>query len=529
MTANFLADFLYLLFTFICIALVWPKVIFWKFLKNKKIWYQVFFNISITIVIINLFINVLGIFNILNPLIVQIMFYGSFIFSICIYSYKYMHKNWNNDDKSIINKITKIFKSSYQKRINDLKSKFKSFVSFDSIVNTLINIFIIIVIFIFAFHFGEYARTKGVYGFSDLPRHEEWIKQLFDGQFCKDGAYPFGMHFFIYVINIIFNVRVSIQLLYLGTIMCVLFFIAFYCWLMEIFNNKLSVAIVFLMALVSILFIWHYEPAYRMVYDGLHRFQWTLPQEFVLYSVFVSPLCLIRLLNSDKKINDKSNRHYLILFSVLITTTLCTHFYTTLFQFVFCLSIAIVYINKFNGKKFLYILLSVVFGCLLAIIPLFFVWLKVGTISYPIQWGVGVTSGQSQVFEEIASVVPKESFNPFITIYQSTIIPLFKDGWAIVSLLLILFGFLITCLNFFKNRKRFCLYLSVIISMLILYCLFAAPVLHISRLLESYRIVICLYYTCLTVMCFPIDYFINLLCRQTGFNSFPINCSTKIF
>ncbi len=56
-----------------------------------------------------------------------------------------------------------------------------------------------------------------------------------------------------------------------------------------------------------------------------------------------------------------------------------------------------------------------------------------------------------------------------------------------------------------KKRALSYDYLSVLISFVIFFILYAAPILNLPRILESYRLIICLYSTAFPLLCIGLD------------------------
>lgn len=529
MITDFIFNYCHTLFTLILVLYVWPRILFIKFLKEKSFFYKIFFCVSSSTVIWTFLICIMALCKTINTISLNIVFFGSLIISILIRIFFYIKNNKDNLSNNI--KVTIQFN-----KVLDKTSEFLSiYKNFDNLFNLFLKIIIFICIILLCRHFIEYASNVYAYGFSDLSRHEVIINKIFKHNIAfDDGFYPIGMHCIIGLCIYMFGLNVHLCIAYACNFFVAVLFIALYYWLKSIFRTNTAICLVFLCLILLINIIVIEDASSRMIYDGLHRLNWTLPQEVVLWAVFVSPVALLRILKSKNKFKSKNNIANIILFALTIAATLTTHYYTTIFQFVTCLSTFVVYIMLLNKSKIKSIFVSIALGAGAGLITFAIGWSISSYLSIAMTWAKNLPSGESKVFENIASVTSSEEnielnkqANDFVsqidvkikTIYEDTFMPLFPNFWSFIFLTLVIVSLAVMIILFVKRRADFQNYLPIFLSMLIFFIMYAAPIINITRILESYRIVVCLYCTIFAFCCISFDVLFNELKKRKLTNS----------
>ncbi len=174
------------------------------------------------------------------------------------------------------------------------------------------------------------------------------------------------------IISLFFSFPVEILLRLGANFIVVIFFISLYLWLRNVLKTKTSILIVFILLYVlCFMFVEFINPSVKMIHDGYHRLCWTLPEEYCLWAVFVSPVLIKKILLSNEKMTSKSNIKRIVLFGLTVAATLVTHYYTTIFQFVTCSITFLFYINRLNRYKFLSFLISTAAASVIGFIPYF--------------------------------------------------------------------------------------------------------------------------------------------------------------
>lgn len=386
---------------------------------------------------------------------------------------------------------------------------------------------IIIEIVILLLHFGSFAFTHNIYGFSDMPIHETWVRELLAGNTYKEGVYPFGMHFILAIECCLNQNSILYAELFSGQIMNILSFIAVCYFLKNIFMNKETVIVFFALFIIAAFSMVNDTDSLKMIYDGLHRFRWTLPQEFALWAVFVSPACLIKILTLNKNSKDYKDEliKYTILFSLCILVTGATHYYAVLFQFIICISVVIVFSFQFTKNKLCFILVGTFTPIALVAVSLLLAVLSFGNLAYAVNWALGVPNGNQPIAESIASVgflsnnsswgLPQSRSSMqifFDSVVNNIFLPLFNNQNWLIIILLFIFSVVSIVWAFINKRHEFInlKYLLVSIALVVIFVLYSSPAIGFLRILESYRLVICLYIFACCFLSFPFDVLVNI-------------------
>ena len=75
-------EFIKVFVSYVFLMYLWPSVVFRKILSGKSLTYRFGFCSTISVLLTNTFVLLLGLFHILKPWIVFLVFYGTFIVSI---------------------------------------------------------------------------------------------------------------------------------------------------------------------------------------------------------------------------------------------------------------------------------------------------------------------------------------------------------------------------------------------------------------------------------------------------------------
>ena len=462
----------------------------------------------------------MALFQLISEVSIKMVFYGSLLILVVI-------KIFINLFSAKVNNFTDLKKLIFT-YLNSAKINFKNInlkrISFW--YSGFLNVLVVVCIILLTLHFIDYAYNNYEYGFSDIIRHELICGEIFSNQAFSDGYYPIGMHAIIGSVIYLFQLDAHFTFLVCGNLFVILFFIALYFWLKNIFQSKTAVTMVFLAFVLLTTTILLQDVSQRVIYDGLHRFNWTLPQEMCLWAVFVSPICIMKILKSKKTITHKTNIANFVMLALSVAITLCVHYYTTIFQFVTCLVTFLVYVNYLNKEKFKGFTVSVLSGIFIGSINLFIGLLSSGKFAWALEWASDVPSGDSRVFDSIASVNVSEqnvdllnnSNNIFMdfayhikAFYDDALAPLFPGNWLTLFVVFMFLSLVVFVLLAIFRKNLFQNYLPIALSMIVFLILYAAPVIGLPRLLESYRLVICIYATLLAFCCVSFDVGINLL------------------
>lgn len=219
--------------------------------------------------------------------------------------------------------------------------------------------------------------------------HHAWISGLKDGTIFSAGVYPEAMHCFIYSINVLFGISVYNCLLFLGEIHIAALLVAVYCLFREVLRSKYTVYLI-LAAFLTIDVVCVDE-----IY-GISRLQYTIPQEFGLYTLFLCTLYLIRFLRRDAETAKKKGwlDENLFLFMTSLAASLAIHFYVTIMAFFLCGSFAIFGIHRiFRKKNFGALIAAVITGVVISTLPMVLAFATGTPLQGSLNWGMNVING----------------------------------------------------------------------------------------------------------------------------------------
>lgn len=337
-----ISQFIQVLIGYIFLMYLWPSVVFRKKLSGKSLTYRFAFCSTVSVLLINAVVLGLGLIHILKGWIIFCIFYG--IFALSVLKKKELCS-------SFLVQVRTFFSGT-------LGWKSLLFRLADTVRNIIVNILkwldkktkgrkieysILMVLIIFGIMYFSYGAFQcHSYGWGDLYVHHAWIYGLQEGKIFLEGVYPEAMHCFIYVMNVLFGIPVYSSLLFLGEIHTSAFLIAIYCLLREVMKSQYTVYLV-LTAFLTVDVICVDE-----IY-GISRLQYTIPQEFGLYTEFLCAMYLIRFMR--KKQDSKEKKDDLFLFTMALAASLAIHFYVTIMAFFLCGSFAVFGIRKIFQKK----------------------------------------------------------------------------------------------------------------------------------------------------------------------------------
>ena len=216
--------------------------------------------------------------------------------------------------------------------------------------------------------------------------HHAWIYGLKKGQIFSAGVYPEAMHCFIYAINIMFGIPIYSCLLFLGEIHVVTLLVAVYCLLREVMKSKYTAY--FILTAFLTLDVVCIDEIY-----GISRLQYTIPQEFGLYTQFLCALYLIRFLKRDSESDRKFNDD-LFLFMTALASSLAIHFYVTIMAFFLCASFAVFGLTRvFRRKKIFALIIAVIVGVVISTTPMVLAFASGIPLQGSLNWGMNIING----------------------------------------------------------------------------------------------------------------------------------------
>ena len=385
-----IVEFIKVLSAYIFLLYLWPSVIFRKKLSGKSLTYRFAFCSTVSILLSNTIILGLGLFHILNEWIVWWIYYG--VFFLSIFKEKELRRYIFAHIKRTLSG-TQGWKLLIFRQAEGLKIIIvNSFQQFNKkIKGRRIEYGILFVLIVFAVAYFSYGAFQcHSYGWGDMYVHHAWIYGLKEGKIFSAGIYPEAMHCFIYCMNDLFGISVYSCMMFLGEIHVSALLLAIYCFLREVMKSKYTVYLV-LAAFLTIDMVCVDE-----IY-GMSRMQYTIPQEFGLYTEFLCALYLVRFLRrnpEEGKAKRKVWNDDLFLFMTSLAASLAIHFYVTMMAFFLCAAIAIFGIVKvFRKENFKSLVIAVLAGMIISAAPMVLAYASGIPLQGSLNWGMNVMNG----------------------------------------------------------------------------------------------------------------------------------------
>ena len=378
------------------IMFVWPSVVFRSFFRGKSLIFRFSLCVTLQVVLVNSVVLMLGLFHLLSPWVFRILFYGSFLWSIFrnvkigkeeLDRFRYLLTG-TYGFRHFFHQLTAFIRQRGKQAISAVFRKLHSHWWECGLLG-------IIVVF-GMIYFTHGAFQDNFYGFGDLYPHNAWTYGLTQGQIFSAGVYPEAMHCFLYALHVLFGIRIYSCLLFLAGVHAAVYLISAYILLREVFKWRYTPMLVLTLFLTLDLVC--IDEVYSM-----SRLQWTLPQEFGLYSVFLCAAFLLKYLHSENRIMRKRkgelSKNYwdenLLVFMLALAASLAIHFYATIMAFFLCASFVPVMLRKvFSKKHFLPLVTAVICGFTVAVIPMGGALLSGIPFQGSIGWAMSVMNGE---------------------------------------------------------------------------------------------------------------------------------------
>lgn len=395
-------EFTKVLGAYFVLMIVYPSFLCRRFLKGKSLTFRFGFCTTVSVLGINTVVLLLGLIHLLNPWVVRILFYGPLAYFIVkkILSGKAdfpMLLHVLNGTFGIRQFLLKCGKWLQRKCAGIFKRGFQRIKGHFAEYGLL---FVLLVFGCMYFSYGAFQDYS--YGFGDIYPHNQWIYALTQGQIFSDGVYPEGMHCFIYAMHTLFGIRIYSCMLFTQGIHVMFFLLSAYLFLKEIFRFRFTPH--FALALFLTLDVVCIDSVF-----GMSRLQWTIPQEFGMYAMFLCPAFLIRYLNTPKeeirlpqnkwgkKLQFLKKAYYnenLLVFMLAIAVTLAVHFYPTIMAFFLCVAfVPALFSRIFKSTRFVSLVGAVLVGVLIAVVPMAGALASGIPFQGSINWAMNVING----------------------------------------------------------------------------------------------------------------------------------------
>lgn len=401
--AYWVFEFLKVLAGYLLLGYAWPRTVFAKHLNGKSAVYQFSFCTTVQTVLVNTVVLGLGLLHILNAWTVRIVFYGVLLAVL----YRRLGLSLDRADQLLQALPVVRLKLQFRRLrrwVWDWSRRTARALRAHWLEYLLLGALSVYALLYFSWS----AFQAHSYGFGDQYVHHSWIYGLMEGKVFSGDVYPEAMHCMLYAIHTLLGVRAYSLMLFFGSIQAVVFLIAAYCFLREIFVSRYTP--LFVLALFVLLST---EGFISML--GMARLQYTVPMEFGLAPQFLCAAHLIRYLREDREPYGKGKlANYILspdlfLFAMALAAMTATHFYPVIMAFFMCLAVALLYLRRvFSKKRFLPLLASVLCGLLIAVAPMAGALAQGIPFQASMDWAVSVIEGtateqhgSSQEMEEL--------------------------------------------------------------------------------------------------------------------------------
>lgn len=386
-------EYIKVLFTYLFTMFVWPSVVFWRLLKGKDKFTWFCYCTTGMVLLVSTVVLGLGLIHILYQPIVMILFYGAFF--IQLYRNFPINSEMSASCKRLIVGTMKA-KSFILFLFTDIGKTIRRLASFfwKMIKKHPADCFILLGLIIYGvLYFSWGSLLLHSYGFGDMYVHHSWIYGLKQGKVFSAGIYPEAMHTMSYLLSVCFNIRLYSVVHYIGPIHTVSLIIAMYLFLRTMFRSRFAPLIAILVFLIIDV------NCVDEIY-GMSRLQWTLPQEFAMFTEFIGAAALMRYLRRSDSVMQKGrlknlyiNEDVLIL-SMCIAASIVIHFYMTGMMFFLCVAITVWKLPKvLNYRRLVPIAAGAVAAVLVSIIPMGIAYAEGIPFQGSIGWAMSIIEG----------------------------------------------------------------------------------------------------------------------------------------
>ncbi len=391
-----ISEYFKLLLAYDFVLYVWPQVVFENHLKGRSLTYRYGFCVTVTVLLVNTMVLLLGLIHCLRPWVTTVLFLGLFFWRLFVNHppFRILAK----DMQSLHNRTMssrRLFMRAWQRLKAGISAWFAPVAS--AVRGHRFEYGLLLIALLFGTVYFSWGAFDGhSYGFGDQYVHHQWIHGLTEGKAFYNGIYPEAMHCMIYLTCTLFRIPLYSGVLFFAGLHVHVLLISAWLFMKEVFNWRYTAPA----ALAAFLCL------DQLCIDevfAMSRLSWTLPMEYALYTSFLSGLFLLRFLRrvmrgERVRLHPLKLRQWgvlrdedLFLFAGAVAVSLAVHFYITIVAFFFCAVIALVYIRQvFRRGSFLPLAAAVMLSLTVAVVPM----AAALAMGYPLQgsllWAVRV-------------------------------------------------------------------------------------------------------------------------------------------
>lgn len=383
------------LIAYIALMYIWPMVVFRRYLAPKSRTYKFAFCTTVQVILINTVVLLLGLVHILNRWTMILFFYGGILVSL-LWKRKFTGEGIQRVRQVLVG--TRGVKLFLLQAISSMRHALRRGVKnlWRSSKGKRLEYLLLGVVVLFGMIYFSYGTfVDHSYGFGDMYTHHAWIYGLLEGKIFSAGIYPEAMHCFIYAMHQLFGIRVYSCMLFVAGVHVSTLLIAIYCFLKEVLKSRYTSLLI--IASFLVLDLMCIDEVFSMA-----RLQWTLPQEFALYTQFLCALYLVRYLRTDRNPRKESGKRKwvvwdenLFLFMMALAASFAIHFYVTIMAFFLCASFAVFLLHRiFQKGNFRSLVAAVFAGVFIAAAPMGLAYATGIPFQGSIDWALNVISGE---------------------------------------------------------------------------------------------------------------------------------------
>lgn len=383
------------LIAYIALMYIWPMVVFRRYLAPKSRTYKFAFCTTVQVILINTVVLLLGLVHILNRWTMILFFYGGILVSL-LWKRKFTGEGIQRVRQVLVG--TRGVKLFLLQAISSMRHALRRGVKnlWRLSKGKRLEYLLLGVVVLFGMIYFSYgAFVDHSYGFGDMYTHHAWIYGLLEGKIFSAGIYPEAMHCFIYAMHQLFGIRVYSCMLFVAGVHVSTLLIAIYCFLKEVLKSRYTSLLI--IASFLVLDLMCIDEVFSMA-----RLQWTLPQEFALYTQFLCALYLVRYLRTDRNPRKESGKRKwvvwdenLFLFMMALAASFAIHFYVTIMAFFLCASFAVFLLHRiFRKGNFRSLVAAVFAGVFIAAAPMGVAYATGIPFQGSIDWALNVISGE---------------------------------------------------------------------------------------------------------------------------------------
>ncbi len=383
-----------------------PLVVWRKHLRNKSYGYRFWFCILTQAALLINLVLLLGFFNICNRYLIIGISSAFYLLVVWNYSDK---KFFQNCKKGITqlgyayreDRLSKYIANLTMKQLQSFYKGVRYLPVWNYIRRNLLEVLLLCALVGYNIWFlTRNAMLYHCYQFSDIPVHQSWIYYLEHGELFVEGIYPFGMHAMIYIIRVIFGLNLREILIYAGSYQTILLMIGMYLLAKEIFYAKYTpitvVLIISLMMNQS-----RYAAALPQEYGvyaiiGLAYFMIRYLHQDRKKIVIEGDSRLKRLFRVNAYINRRYLNSETVLLMLCVSLVIAYHFYTAIAAIFFVIAIGLAYLPKILKKQyFIPLMYCGIMGAIIAVLPFVFCLAKGIPFQGSMAWATSVITGDT--------------------------------------------------------------------------------------------------------------------------------------